>query len=82
MYSLKQRKRAIKLYVKLYIKYGLKAAPVIRELGYPDRHLLKKWYKDYISHNNRINITCDRKTRYTEQQRKKATCGFRSCHKG
>lgn len=37
MYSLEQRKRA----TKMYIKYELKAAPVIRELGYPDRHLLK-----------------------------------------
>lgn len=60
MYSLEQRKRAI----KLYIKYGLKAAPVIRELGYSDRHLLKKWHEDYISHNNKTIITCKRKTRY------------------
>lgn len=68
MYSLEQRKRAI----KLYIKYGLKAAPVIRELGYPDRHLLKKWHEDYISHNNKIIITCKRRTRYTDQQRRQA----------
>ena len=62
MYSLKHRKRAI----KLYIKYGLKAAPVIRELGYPDRHLLKKWHEDYISHNNKLIITCNCNTRYSD----------------
>ena len=34
MYSFEQRKQAI----ELYIKYGLMATPVIRELGYPNRH--------------------------------------------
>lgn len=36
MYTYKQRIAA----VKLYIKYYQKAAPVIRELGYPNRHVL------------------------------------------
>lgn len=68
MYSLEQRKKAI----KLYIKYGLKAASVIRELGYPDRHSLKKWYEDYIYNNNKVIIDCNRKSRYSYQQRKRA----------
>lgn len=33
--------------VKLYIKYCQKAAPVIRELGYPNRHVLVQWFKEY-----------------------------------
>lgn len=37
MYTEIQREKAI----KLYIKYGLRSAPVVRELGYPDRHSLK-----------------------------------------
>ena len=41
MYSYKQRKKA----VELYIKYGKNAAAVIRKLGYPDRHSLK----DYLN---------------------------------
>lgn len=33
--------------VKLYIKYFHKAAAVIRELGYPNRHVLVQWFKEY-----------------------------------
>lgn len=33
--------------VNLYIKYDHKAAAVIRELGYPDRHVLVQWFKEY-----------------------------------
>ena len=43
MYTYEQRITA----VKLYIKYWQKAAPVIRELGYPNRHVLVKWFKEY-----------------------------------
>ena len=43
MYSFEEKMRA----VALYMKYHHKAAPVIRELGYPDRHMLVKWYKQY-----------------------------------
>lgn len=43
MYSYKERKKA----VELYIQYGNRAASVIRELGYPDRHTLKRWAKEY-----------------------------------
>ncbi len=45
MYSYEERIRA----VKLYEKYGKRAAAVIRELGYPNRHVLVKWYQEYIS---------------------------------
>mgnify|MGYP003320629876 CR=1 FL=1 len=44
MYSFKQRKKA----VDLYIKYGCNTAAVKRELGYPDRHVLVSWYKEYL----------------------------------
>lgn len=43
MYTIQERKKAI----RLYIKYGLKAAPTIRELRYPSRKMLKRWYDDY-----------------------------------
>jgi transposase-like protein len=33
--------------VMLYIKYGLSAADTIRELGYPGRKTLLRWYKEY-----------------------------------
>lgn len=44
MYSKEEREKAI----KLYIKYDKCAADVIRELGYPDRKTLVKWYRTYV----------------------------------
>jgi len=44
MYSRELRMRAI----ELYIKYEKSPADVIRELGYPDRKMLGKWYKMYL----------------------------------
>ena len=43
MYSFEARGKA----VELYIKYGLMPSKVIHELGYPDRHTLEDWYKEY-----------------------------------
>ena len=43
MYSYEERKKA----VERYIQYGYRAAAVIRELGYPDRHTLKRWAREY-----------------------------------
>ena len=43
MYTYEQRMTA----VKLYIKYFHRASAVIRELGYPNRHVLVNWYKEY-----------------------------------
>lgn len=42
MYTYEQRITA----VKLYIKYCQKIAPVIRELGYPNRHVLSSGSKN------------------------------------
>lgn len=44
MYSKELRMRAI----ELYIKYEKSPGDVIRELGYPDRKMLCKWYKMYL----------------------------------
>ena len=51
MYTKEQRIKAL----KLYIKYGLKAAPVIHELGYPDRKSLPIWYKQYLKTSSYYN---------------------------
>ena len=45
MYSYEDRMKA----VQLYIKYGHRAAAVIRELGYPNRHMLVNWFHEYNS---------------------------------
>lgn len=54
MYSYEERINA----AKLYEKYGKRAAAVIRELGYPDRHIHAKWYQENISEGtlNRISL--------------------------
>lgn len=46
MYTYEQRMVA----VKLYIKYYHKAAAVIRELGYPNRHVFVQWFKDMLGY--------------------------------
>ena len=64
MYSYEVRIRA----VKLYEKYGKRATAVIRELGYPDRHVLAKWYQEYISEGT-LKEKITRKPKYTAEQR-------------
>lgn len=43
MYDIDQRRAAI----ELFIQYDHSYAQVIRELGYPNRHTLCNWWKDY-----------------------------------
>lgn len=64
MYSYAERIKA----VKLYIQYDLSAASVIRELGYPDRHSLRLWYKEYIE-NGDLKKEYSRCSMYTESQK-------------
>ena len=72
MYSYKQRKKA----VELYIKHGLVAAPVIRILGYPNRHTLQNWYREYMCKGRLKKKFADGKSHptspYSDEQMKKA----------
>ena len=43
MYSYEDRIRA----VKLYLKFGKRAAATVRQLGYPNVKALKVWYREY-----------------------------------
>ena len=67
MYSYENRLRA----VKLYIQYDLSASSVINELGYPDRHSLKAWYKEYIA-NGDLRKESSRDSKFSHEQRKAA----------
>ena len=67
MYSYEDRIRAI----QLYIQYGKRAAAVIRELGYPDRHMLAKWYQEYVQEGD-LKKTVSRKPKYSALQRSTA----------
>ena len=44
MYSYEDRLRA----VRLYIKYDFCPSDTVRELGYPNRKMLVRWYKEYL----------------------------------
>jgi transposase-like protein len=43
MYSYEDRIRA----VKLFIKFGKRTGPTIRQLGYPTKNSLKDWYREH-----------------------------------
>lgn len=69
MYTYEQRITA----VNLYIKYHHKAAAVIRELGYPNRHVLVQWFKEYeatgdLHQSNKLR----KKSKYSEAQKQAA----------
>lgn len=71
MYSYEDRKRA----VELYIEYGLSAVEVIRELGYPNRHSLRNWYKDYLEHGEVRESTHEPRF-YSDEEKRRAVDHF------
>ena len=46
MFSTEQRKIAIETFIRFDHSY----ADTVAELGYPTRHSLRAWYKDYLEH--------------------------------
>ncbi len=65
MYSYEQRKIAI----DLYIKYDLQVNPVIKELGYPSRRILYKWYKEFLELGG-LPHKHTKKSNYSDEQKK------------
>ena len=63
MYSYEERMKA----VKLYIKYDLCAADTIRELGYPSRKMLVRWYKEYQETSD-LHRHYSKESRYTFEE--------------
>lgn len=72
MYSTEQRKLAI----ETYIKFDLSAADTIAELGYPTRHSLRAWYKDYLEHGEVRPPKRQREPKFTLEMRRAAM----DCH--
>ncbi len=70
MYTLFQRKEA----VKLYILFGYKSAAVISMLSYPDRRTLKKWYKEYVDNGNKHILNYSRAPRFTKKRVSGSRC--------
>lgn len=67
MYSYEDRMKA----VKLYIKYDLSAADTIRELGYPNRKMIVRWYKEYRETGD-LHEQYIKRPKYTYEQMKVA----------
>ncbi len=67
MYSYEDRMKA----VQLYIKYDRSAADTIRELGYPSRGVLVRWYREYEKHGD-LRRGYERRTQYTLEEKKAA----------
>lgn len=62
----------IKNAVDLYFKYNSKIEKVRRELGYPERHTLKKWVDYFNSTGNYFQPNRKGISRYTITQKKTA----------
>lgn len=67
MYTYQDRMKA----VNLYIKYDLSPSDTVRELGYPTRRMLVKWYKEYQETND-LHKQYIKKPRHTSSQMKMA----------
>ena len=63
MYSHEDRMKA----VELYIKYDLSIADTVRELGYPNRKMLVRWYKEY-QETGELHRQYKKQPRYTPEQ--------------
>ena len=68
MYSLEDRKKA----VELYIKYGLCAADVVHELGYPSKKMLRIWHKEFIETGELHEGFRGGRNKYTAEQKQAA----------
>lgn len=68
MYSAEQRRKAI----ETYIKFDHSIADTIRELGYPARHTLYKWWQEFQLYGEAPREIKRRKSKYSEEQKKTA----------
>lgn len=66
MFTHEERERAI----NLYLQYDCSPSAVIRELGYPSRNILRKWYKEYLKAG--YVVEPKRHSKFTAEQRTRA----------
>ena len=69
MFSSEQKRKAI----ETYIRFDHSAADTVRELGYPNRHTLRLWWKDYERRGEAaLEAEYRARPRYTETQMREA----------
>jgi len=61
--------------IELYIKYDRSIADTIRELGYPSRGALARWYKEYQK-NGCLRRSYERKNHKYSLEEKKAAVDY------
>jgi putative transposase len=68
MHSYEERMKA----VQLFIKYDLSVADTIRELGYPTRNTLIRWYNEYLEKGD-LHEKFQKKPRFTQEEKRTRT---------
>lgn len=68
MFSIEQRRIAIETFIRFDHSY----ADAIAELGYPTRHSLRAWYKDYLEHGEVRSPKRQREPKFTLEMRQAA----------
>ena len=68
MFSTEQRRIAIETFIRFDHSY----ADTIAELGYPTRHSLRAWYKDYLEHGEVRPPKRQREPKFTLEMRQVA----------
>lgn len=57
--------------VDVYLRNGRDYTAAYRELGYPSRRTMNKWFKQYLAKNN-IEIHLQERSPYTAEERRQA----------
>ena len=68
MYSAEQRKKAI----ETFARFSCSAADTIAELGYPNRHTLRNWWKEYQIGGDGFLERRHRRPKYSDEQKQDA----------
>ena len=68
MYSYDERLRA----VELYVKFGKRSRATIRQLGYPTKNSLKKWYQEFLERGDLHVAYVRSKQKYSAEQKSAA----------
>lgn len=74
MYSYSDRLRAVELYIRL----GKRVKATIRQLGYPTKNALKRWYREYEQRRDLCVRYPARTPKYSDEQKQAALEHYRT----
>ena len=73
MYSAEQRMKA----VETFARFGCSAADTIAELGYPTRHTLRNWWREYQISGDGFPERKRREPKYSDEEKRGASAWAR-----